>query len=197
MKVRVKMSKKKTMVLIVGASGSGKTNLIERTFNKKQVLRSTITRPMRPDEQMGVNYLFTTTKDFKKRLHDGEFIQHAHYQGNYYGVSKREARNKLTEFDTVVVAVVMPTVKDFQAYCQANNVNCIAVFCNISKSRLLAHFANRKESQTDKDKRIANYEKEQQNIQYFDDDHILDMNPDDFGVSARRKLLALIQKENA
>lgn len=184
----------KTIVLIVGPSGSGKTNLIERLFETNQVLRSVTTRPMRPDEVNGVNYHFVTDDEFDTYEENHELTQRAEYAGHRYGMTKMEINDRLTNYDTAVMAVIYPTVKDYQSYCDVAGIRCIPVFCTIDKAQLLAHFENRLESEDLKQSRIKKYEAEMANQVYFDEDHILDMNPNDYGESAGYQLTRLMNR---
>ena len=183
---------KKKIVVIVGPSGSGKTNLIQRTFKPEQVLRSITTRPMRPGEVDGDNYLFITNDAYEAHKANDDMIQTVTYDNNQYGVTKSEALSKLKQFDTVVVAVVIESVQDYVDFGQLNDIDVISVFTYISKDMLLKHFENRTESQEQKEHRIAKYDDEIKNAKFFDSNHILNMDADDFGASASNQLLTLI-----
>lgn len=193
MKKGFNMTKKK-IIVIVGPSGSGKTNLIEQTFKPEQVLRSLTTRSMRPGEVDGQNYLFTSNDAYNAQKANNNMIQTVEYDGNQYGVSKEEAISKLKMFDVVVVAVVIQSVKDYIEFGKENDIEIIPIFTSISKEMLIKHFDNRTESEEQKQPRIAKFEDEIQNKKYFDAQHILDMNKDDFGKSASEKLKQIIAK---
>lgn len=184
----------KKIVVIVGPSGSGKTNLIERTFQPEQVLRSLTTRAMRPGEVNGQNYLFTSNDAYNAQKANNNMIQTVEYDGNQYGVTKEETISKLKMFDVVVVAVVIQSVKDYIKFGKENDIEIIPIFTSISKEMLIKHFDNRTESEEQKQHRIAKFDDEIQNKKYFDTQHILDMNKDDFGKSASETLKQIIAK---
>lgn len=184
---------KKKIILIVGPSGSGKTNLIEQTFQPEQVLRSITTRPMRPGEVNGENYLFISNDDYEAHKANGDMIQTVTYDNNQYGVTKEEALSKLQKFDTVAIAVVIESVQDYVDFGQLNDIDIISVFTYISKEMLLKHFENRTESPEQKAHRIAKYDDEIKNAKLFDKHHILNMDADDFGKSASQQLVKLIE----
>jgi guanylate kinase len=46
------------------------------------------TRPPRPAETNGVDYIFISRKDFEERLARGEFLEYAEVFGNYYGTNR-------------------------------------------------------------------------------------------------------------
>jgi guanylate kinase len=47
------------------------------------------TRRPRPGERDGVAYSFVTREDFQKLIDRGELLEHATYDGNFYGTSAR------------------------------------------------------------------------------------------------------------
>lgn len=184
----------KKIITITGPSGSGKTTLIERVFKPEQVLRSVTTRPMRPGEINGENYIFISEKEYQQLLTNNQLTQKAEYDHHYYGMTKTEILTKLEKYDTVVIAIVMSSVNDFIAFGKQYNIEVIPVFTSISHETLLKHFQQRLESEQDKQRRIAQFETEIANQKYFDSNHILDMNPNDFGESAAIALQKLINR---
>lgn len=182
---------KKRIVTITGPSGSGKTNLIQKTFKPNQILKSLTTRQPRPHEELENNYIFCSEDDFH-RAQKGDYlnglVQEAFYDGHYYGVAKKEITDALKLNDTVVVAVVQDSVKDFIRFGIENNIEVIPVFTAISKEMLLKHFESRLESETQKQHRIEKYETEMANKKFYNEANILDMTPDDFGESASQTL---------
>lgn len=83
--------KKPLVILIGGTSGAGKdtvvTALINQSPNKFGRIVSTTTRPMRPNEQDGIDYHFVTQDEFKRKIDCGEVAEHTHRHNAYYGIS--------------------------------------------------------------------------------------------------------------
>ena len=80
-----------TVFIISAPSGSGKSTLVHRLLNTVPALVFSIsytTRRPRPTETDGVDYIFTSRKDFEDRLMRGEFLEHAEVFGNYYGTHR-------------------------------------------------------------------------------------------------------------
>jgi len=75
------------MILLVGASASGKTvtalDLQKRYGLVKAV--TTTTREKRIGETDGIEYFFISKEEFLKRLNEGKFVEHSLYNDNYYG----------------------------------------------------------------------------------------------------------------
>ena len=75
------------MILLVGASASGKTVTaldLQRRYGLKKAITTT-TREKRVGETDGVEYFFITKDEFMKRLNEGKFVEHSLYNENYYG----------------------------------------------------------------------------------------------------------------
>ncbi|RIY32527.1 guanylate kinase [Psittacicella melopsittaci] len=95
-------NKKGHLFIISAPSGAGKSTLITKLLNsnlgKKYYLSiSHTTRPVRPGEQHGVHYYFTTLDNFENLITQDEFLEYAEVFGNYYGTSKRIIREKLDQ----------------------------------------------------------------------------------------------------
>ena len=80
-----------TVFIISAPSGSGKSTLVHRLLKTVPNLAFSIsytTRPPRPSETHGVDYIFISRKDFEERLARGEFLEYAEVFGNYYGTNR-------------------------------------------------------------------------------------------------------------
>lgn len=77
--------------MISGPSGAGKGTVIRRLLDEKPELALSIsatTRPLRPGERDGVDYLFVSVPDFLGMRDRGEFLESAQVYGNYYGTPR-------------------------------------------------------------------------------------------------------------
>jgi guanylate kinase len=94
----LKKSAPPLLILISAASGAGKTTLVNLLLAAQPTLTRAITcttREPRAGEKHGVDYHFFTAEEFLKRLHAGNFIEHATVYGNSYGILKSELLGKL------------------------------------------------------------------------------------------------------
>lgn len=93
------------IIVIVGASGSGKTTIgkmLER--NHIPPLVSFTTRDKRKDEVPGYDYHFIN-KEAVDLLEEDDIVEFTEYNGNYYGLFKTEVDSKLGRYgDTYFVA---------------------------------------------------------------------------------------------
>jgi guanylate kinase len=81
------MTKKDTLVVLSSPSGGGKTTICEMILKKhKDYLRSVsaTTRKRRKGERQGVDYLFMTEEEFKRKIKTGRFIEWAWVHGYRY-----------------------------------------------------------------------------------------------------------------
>ncbi|MCK5787512.1 MAG: guanylate kinase, partial [Chlamydiia bacterium] len=81
---------KKTLVIISGPSGVGKTTLIDILVKKYNFIDKVVTcttRSPRDLEQNGVDYYFLSVDTANKMISNGDFIEHKTIYGNIYGCS--------------------------------------------------------------------------------------------------------------
>ncbi len=83
----------KPILVITGPSGVGKGTLIKGLLERMDGLTlavSATTRAPRPGEVDGRDYHFLSAEDFDRRVHQGDFVEHAEYAGNRYGTLRSE-----------------------------------------------------------------------------------------------------------
>ena len=82
------MTRRGLLIILSSPSGAGKSTLSRRLRAWDPTIRfsvSATTRPPRPGEEDGREYLFRSTAEFKRMVSDGEMLEHAHVFGNFYG----------------------------------------------------------------------------------------------------------------
>lgn len=89
------------LVLFCGPSGSGK-GTVEREFIYDKAFDfyftvSATTRPIRENEEDGVDHWFIDKETFEQWKEEGRFLEHAVYVDNYYGTLRKEVEDKLAE----------------------------------------------------------------------------------------------------
>ena len=86
------------MVILSSPSGAGKTTISKKIQQKYQNFKISVshtTRKPRPNEVEGVDYFFLEENEFKEKIRDNEFYEHAKIFGNYYGTSKKSVLDLL------------------------------------------------------------------------------------------------------
>ena len=80
------------LIYIISApSGSGKSTLVNELLKLVSNLEFSIsytTRGLRGSEQNGKQYHFITREEFERMIRAGEFLEHANFDGNYYGTAR-------------------------------------------------------------------------------------------------------------
>ena len=78
----------KKMIILSSPSGAGKTTIMKHLIKCNLNLRFSISacsRKMRPGEVDGKDYYFLSTKEFKEKLAQNEFVEWEEvYENNYY-----------------------------------------------------------------------------------------------------------------
>lgn len=81
------------LIVVSAPSGTGKTTLCDRLlaeFHSTMIYSvSCTTRPPREGEVDGSDYFFVTDEEFQRRVDAGEFVEHAHVHGFWYGTLRR------------------------------------------------------------------------------------------------------------
>ncbi len=80
------------LIVLSAPSGSGKTSIcreILRMFPDIRFSVSSTTRPPRPGEADGRDYVFLSKEEFRERIDRGEFIEWVENYGELYGTSKK------------------------------------------------------------------------------------------------------------
>jgi guanylate kinase len=96
------------LVLISAPSGGGKTTLCHQLLVARPQMTRAVTcttRPPRAGERDGMDYIFLDAGSFLKRVHAGDFLEHATVYGNSYGILKAEVLGKLRQGRDVLLNV--------------------------------------------------------------------------------------------
>jgi guanylate kinase len=97
------------LIIVVSApSGGGKSSLCQRLLNWSSNLVYSVsctTRAPRGGEQHGVDYFFLTREDFEHRIQAGDFLEHALYNGNYYGTPRSFLEEQLAAGKDVLLDI--------------------------------------------------------------------------------------------
>lgn len=97
------------LFVMSGPSGTGKGTICERLLaNEKNNIFlsvSSTTREIRKGEVDGVTYNYTTVDKFEKLIADGEMLEYAQYNGNYYGTPKKAVSDMLSIGKNVLLEI--------------------------------------------------------------------------------------------
>lgn len=100
--------RKGVLLVLSGPSGSGKGTLVKEYTDKHPEVFlsvSATTRKPREGEVHGINYFFLTVDEFKKRIEEKGFLEHAQFCENYYGTPRESVEQKLNEGVDVILEI--------------------------------------------------------------------------------------------
>lgn len=126
------------MIVIVGASASGKSTLQKMMIKQNSKLKKVITyttRPPRRGEHDGIDYHFITEKKFEELLNNDFFVEHAEYRGWHYGVAKKDCHDS-----NDYVAALTPA--GFRAL-KRLGINTISVYLMVDRRSLMLNILQR------------------------------------------------------
>lgn len=144
------MNKQGKLILFSGPSGVGKDTLLDILIDKNPVFQKSIsmtTRERREGEVDGLDYYFTTPKEFEEMLGRGEILEFAKYGKNLYGTPKKPVDGWLSEGKTVILKIeVQGAAKIKRLYPDA-----IAIFIMPPSMEILEHRLRRRGTENEED----------------------------------------------
>lgn len=136
--------KSKRVVTITGPSCAGKSTLegllVDRGF--KNII-STTTRQMRDGEVNGESYYFIDKSKFKRLQELGAFAESVFFNGNYYGVEKREFERVFSSDAPVVVIVEPSGLEQLKETAKREGWDLVSVFVDNPTEVITARFIDR------------------------------------------------------
>lgn len=119
---------KKTILTITGPSLSGKSTLEKLMVAQglAQKVTSFTSRVPRTGEVNGVDYYFMT----KAEIDQKEIAELTDYNGNFYGITRKELETRLDSNQLVVVVVEPHGAKQLKAFCEENGILCVRSYIN-------------------------------------------------------------------
>ncbi|MEE9544130.1 MAG: guanylate kinase [Rhodospirillales bacterium] len=102
------MKRRGLMLVLSSPSGAGKSTISRELLKGAGNLAMSIsatTRPPRPGEQNGKDYLFIDRDEFDGMVAEGEFLEHAEVFDNFYGTPRKPVEMALTRGQDVLFDV--------------------------------------------------------------------------------------------
>ncbi len=96
------------VLVISGPSGAGKTSIARALVDSIAGLAfsvSATTRPPRPGEREGVDYLFCDRARFQEMIEHGELLEWASYSGNLYGTPRGPLEEILSQGRDIILDI--------------------------------------------------------------------------------------------
>ena len=155
------MSKKGTLFIFSGPSGSGKDTVLHELLLMNKNVRlsiSTITRAPRTNEIPGEKYNFTTKEKFVEMINNNELLEYNMYLNNYYGTPKAPVDAWLNEGLDVILEIDVNGAFKVKEQCP----DAVMVFLLPASIDILYHRLNKRgtEPQEVIDKRVNEAKRE-------------------------------------
>ncbi len=102
------MMNKGQLIVFSGPSGVGKGTVLKEFLAGRENVSLSIsatTRQPRPGEENGVHYYFLTQEEFLKKVEEGNMLEYAQYNSNYYGTPKDKVDEALAQGRDIVLEI--------------------------------------------------------------------------------------------
>ena len=110
-KTKATMAKTGKLIIFAAPSGSGKSTIVQWLMKEHPEFNlafsiSATTRAPRGTEKNGVEYLFLSEDDFRKKIDNDEFLEYEEvYKGRFYGTLKSQVDTQTAKGENVVFDV--------------------------------------------------------------------------------------------
>ena len=105
----IKQKSRGLLIVVSGPSGAGKdtvvSELIKREDQNIWVSISMTSRQPRGQEENGKDYFFVTKEEFEENIKDGNLLEYATYNDNYYGTPKSKINEYLDQGIDVILII--------------------------------------------------------------------------------------------
>ncbi|MGZ9107093.1 MAG: guanylate kinase, partial [Rhodoplanes sp.] len=115
-------------LVLSSPSGAGKTTIARKLLSRTHHLLMSVsatTRPPRPGEIDGKDYVFLSDQEFSAQLEAGRFLEHACVFGNRYGTPRAPVEEALAKGDDVLFDVDWQGTQQLR---QSNGADLVTVF---------------------------------------------------------------------
>ncbi len=157
------------LIVLSGPSGVGKDSVLELMKQRGLPFHFVVTattRPPRPEERDGVDYLFVSREEFAGLIEKQELLEYAIVYNDYKGIPKEQVRKALSSGKDVVMRV------DVQGAATVRKISpeAILVFITTSSEEELVERLERRKTETPENLklRIATARQEFKRIDEFD-----------------------------
>ncbi|MBS0320788.1 MAG: guanylate kinase [Proteobacteria bacterium] len=96
------------LFVVAAPSGGGKSSTVNALLAREPGIRLSVsytTRPPRPGESEGSHYHFVDVPRFMELKDAGEFLEHAHVHGNWYGTSATWLKDQVAAGQDVLLEI--------------------------------------------------------------------------------------------
>lgn len=171
------MANQGRLIIVAGPSGSGKSTLIGRFMKEHPEYHfptSATTRSPRTGETHGKEYYFLSHEEFKKRLDNQEFLEHAQVFGEFYGTLKSVVSQALDRGEKLLKDVDVQGARSLMEILKPPRL--VSIFISPPSFELLAKRLRERasEDETTVNRRLNEAQKEMAQSSFFDHELVND-----------------------
>jgi guanylate kinase len=157
------------LIVISGPSGVGKDTVIQRMKERQLPFHFVVTattRPPRPNEVNGVDYIFVSHNEFAEMIEQGELLESAIVYNDYKGIPKAQVRQALASGKDVIMRVDVQGAATIRKLCP----DALLIFLTIQdEEEIIRRLKERKtETREGLNLRIATARQELKRLDEFD-----------------------------
>lgn len=163
-----KQNKRGVLIILSGASGSGKDAVMKGLLDKNPNMRKLVTtnsRLPRADETEGFDYFFVSRDEFEKLISQDAFFEWVKYRGQYRGGQKQHVEEALASGHDVIWRIDVKGVQNIKAKVKAMFPHSAFVILGVKDLKTLELRMKVRASETDEELRwnmdIADWEQRQ------------------------------------
>ena len=96
------------LYIISSVAGGGKSTLISKVLEKHPSIHFSISytsRPIRKNDEPGINYQFVSKSEFEKLIKEDFFFEYALVHDNYYGTPKKFIEEEIRKGNKVILDI--------------------------------------------------------------------------------------------
>lgn len=140
------------MLILIGESGSGKTTILNKLVEKgfEKAVNHTTRKP-RENEKQASEYKFLSKEEFNKMWDNGELLQRADFNNEYYGISTSSLK------DNVACISIADSVKDIKNRAKELNIDNVkiqTVYVHVNEQERISRMKARGDSEESIQKRL-------------------------------------------
>ncbi len=182
------------LIVLSGPSGAGKDAVLHRMKERGLPFHFVVTattRPQRPDEVDGVDYIFVSQDAFAGMIDRDELLEYAIVYNDYKGIPKQQVRDALASGLDVVLRIDVQGAETVRAL----SPEVLLIFLSTRTEEELIARLRERHTETDEgfNLRIATAVQEMKRVEFFD---YFVVNPDLRLDDTVDTILAIIQAEH-
>ncbi|MEK6575659.1 MAG: guanylate kinase [Chloroflexota bacterium] len=157
------------LVVISGPSGVGKDTVLQRMKERGVPVHFVVTattRPARPSEVNGVDYIFVSNDEFAEMIEQNELLEYAVVYGDYKGIPKQQVRDAMGSGKDVVMRIDVQGAATLRKLCP----DALLIFLTTETEEEMVQRLTARKTETPEGLklRIATARKEMKRLNEFD-----------------------------